>query len=120
MIEVKVIDGSKQNFLIEYVDQEGNKKRVTVPRDSLVKDNGKFLHPDPLKGVPYGVDWGSFPIDVLGLQSALDRELKNNGIFTAKDMQNNLKTAQNILLSLAGLTVNELLKYERDGNTNNG
>ena len=115
MIPVKVIDGNKENLLIEWKDDQGDSQRSMVPKSTLIKTDEGTFHPFPLEGVPYGVDWSSFEIDVDALKSAIVRQLRNNGIFTAGDLRKDPNTARSILLNLAGLTISNLIHFaERD------
>lgn len=107
---VTKVKREKPNMLIEWRDDAHNLRRNVVPIESLVETSEGTFHPSPQMGIPYGLDWELveiFPVT----SSALATALRNAGLFTLQDIEENPTTARGVILGLAGLTVNKLVQF---------
>jgi hypothetical protein len=110
-VTTKVVLRHKDLLLVEWID--GVTRRAWVTPDMVVEDLGNLatvLH--PTGGVPYGVRWSELMTATIS-PAEVDARLKQSGIWTAEDLQQQPNVALGILRNLAGDLLQSLLANAR-------
>jgi hypothetical protein len=105
---VKTISENNGTALIEWME-DSQPQRALVPSRE-VSAGGECLHPE--RGLPYGVDFAEL-ITITVTPADIDRELKNNGIWTADDLLHKPKLVQGAIAAAYGIVLGDLLRNVR-------
>lgn len=109
---VKRIAERKGMVLVEWV--EDDELRRSILPSAEVDEEGYCAAPE--RGLEYGVPWSnyfSYQLDPV----ALERSLKNAGVWTVEDLTRNPKLLQGAMVAIAGDMVRNLLRNVKLGSS---
>lgn len=112
MIQTTVIKRQGQAVLVQYVDDKGLVRRVTVPARTIRA--GDMVEVVELqRGIPYGVPWS----ELLSIQVSperLEQELQRVGIWTAADLLSNPNVAIGAIQAAIGVDLAALIRAAQE------
>lgn len=85
---VRKIFHKGQSSVVEWTDDADNTRRVVVPSDEVLKENGILVVEDVEDGYAYGVEWEKLIHTRMGPKAIADA-LRKNGIWTLEDYAKN-------------------------------
>lgn len=86
--EVREVSSKGSSSLVEWVDDDGNVNRATVPSTQLYTEEGLVYVNDPENGALYGEDWEGLIRARLG-PKGIAGLLRKAGVWTYEDFLNN-------------------------------
>src|SRR3990172_2360007 len=93
-VTAKLVTRQNDMALVEWIDDmDGGTRRAWVTPDMIADEEGRLVTVEhPHGGIPYGEDWSEF---VGGCISAteIENRLKQSGIWTFEDLQQNPNVA---------------------------
>lgn len=107
---VRRIEERKGMVLVEWVEDDELRRSILPSSD--VDENGYCASPE--MGLEYGVPWSnyfSYQLDPV----ALERSLRNAGVWTVEDLNRNPKLLQGAMVAIAGDMVQNLLRNVKLG-----
>lgn len=93
--EVRKIFHKGQSTVVEWTDDNGSTRRVTVPSEEVVKEGQTLVVEDIEDGYVYGVEWEKLIHTRMG-PKAIGDLLRKNGIWTLEDYANNTATVTDV------------------------
>lgn len=116
--QVKIIRRSGTAALVGWVE-DGNLRRATVPLSQIELDDSKIgtVDKETLEmGIPYGVPWEEVIGEIKITPQIIANILRQHGIWTLEDAQNNPNAIVGALQAAYGLDMATLIRGARDMN----
>lgn len=108
MAQVKVIETNKGTALIQWVDEEGNRRRSFVPAELVEGEECQ----SPEQGIPYGEEWENLLPTITPQEIA--NELRKHGLWTARDLLLRPQAIKAAVGSLATKKLEQALSLARE------
>jgi len=110
-IKVKVVQRNNQASLVEWITEDGDLRRATVP--SAVIINGACDSAELEYGIPYGVAWEQLITARDDFAPRLARELRRRGIWTVEELEANPNAVLGAIQAAHGVDLAVLLRAAR-------
>lgn len=105
MQKVKVLRRKGHAALVEWSD-DSRLHRVTVPVKDVVFDPGETSGvvsvESLMQGIPYGIEWEKFLTEQTVLPETLANALRQNGVWTVEDFEQNPNAVMGAVSSILG------------------